>query len=179
MGEVDTYFLKRECKRICEELRYGETLYYAFMKLDSALYYLADILGKDSDVFLNTGRELIKCVKSKVLPIMANYTIEEIKEHLKKPQFSNLRPFNDELIRLAEEARNVPAKIITRKYPGPPPGWGEYEVIVRKPTLRKKVLSPITSLWRAFLSKLNIKQIILIVSILFIIFMFIFFILTE
>ncbi len=169
------YIISRECRRLKEELKYGETLYYVFMKLDAALYYLHDIAESEDD-YREIGKELIMCVENEILPIMANYTEEEILEHLAKPQFTNIKMFRDLIIEFMRRSRAVPAKAITQKYPGPPPGWGTYEVKVEKPS---RVAEGIKKFFYMPREGLSIKQLILIGSIVVVIGLLLFFALFK
>ena len=107
------------CARIREELRYTQSLDYAFTKLESWISELRG--GSYSGNFMELGAELIDCVKDELIPIMANYSYEEVEALLRSPRFRTLSLFKAKLLGLAKEAEGRRAKPITReRYPLPP-----------------------------------------------------------
>ena len=107
------------CNRIRNELRYTQSADYAFTKLESWMGELKNIAHGEN--FLELGAQLIECVKEELLPIMANYSFEEVEAMLRSPRFRTLALLRNKILELAKVAEKYRAKPITReRYPLPP-----------------------------------------------------------
>jgi len=107
------------CRRIRNELRYTQSADYAFTKLESWIGELKNVARGEN--FLDLGTQLIECVKEELLPIMANYSFEEVEAMLKSPRFRTLALLRSKILELAKASEKHKAKPITReRYPLPP-----------------------------------------------------------
>ena len=148
------------CARICDELRYTQSLDYAFTKLESWISELRS--GSYGGNFMELGAELIDCVKDELIPIMANYSYEEVEALLRSPRFRTLSLFKAKLLELAREAEGRRAKPITReRYPLPPTAKERLYTAPRHGVSRRRgVLSRILGELRTAVAMLMIVMIV-------------------
>lgn len=103
---------KEEVSKLRFGLQFARTLYYVFSRLCSSIFYLEDILGTQfSD---EIAYYVFDNVKDLVLPVMANYSKEDINSLLNKPQFRDLQKYYEKIMELYKESRKVKPKPVVK-----------------------------------------------------------------